>query len=80
MNIQLWYFEGDSFLKFNEVLRPSRRMMVGDYTAFWMWNGRTGVHDIYPHNDGMDIVFLDGHVEWFLGPLPGEEGTWDFPW
>jgi prepilin-type N-terminal cleavage/methylation domain-containing protein/prepilin-type processing-associated H-X9-DG protein len=67
-------------VKIAQVEKPSTRMMAGDARDYFLWNGYVGTHDIYPHDDGMNIVFADGSVDWFLGPLPADPYSWDFPW
>ena len=82
MNIQVAYKPPGAIPvpKLADVVKPSRRMMVGDARSYWLWNGMVGSNDIYPHKDGMNIVFADGSVDWWLGPLHPSWGTWDFPW
>ncbi|MCC7519951.1 MAG: hypothetical protein IT578_12300 [Verrucomicrobiae bacterium] len=62
-------------VRFEEIENPSSHMMIADATDYkiqrdhWL-NPPAIKFAIYPHNNGMNILYADLHVGWFQGPLP----------
>lgn len=70
------------------ITSPSKTFLVADSDAE-LWVGRIKGeavkvnHAAYPHRDGINLAFADGHVEWHPKPLPEITSITDpppFPW
>lgn len=62
-------------VKLVAIEAPSKTLLIADSDA-QLWVGRIKGeplkvnHVAYPHRDGVNLVFADGHGEWFHDPLP----------
>lgn len=75
-------------VKFVGIERPSQTFLIADSDSE-LWVGRIKGeavkvnHAAYPHREGINLVFADGHAEWHAEPLPEITSTVDsppFPW
>ncbi len=62
-------------VRLGSITAPGQTFLIGESDAR-IWIGRMkgepvqANHLIYPHQDGMNLVFADGHAEWKRKPLP----------
>lgn len=58
------------FSRSMRVQRPSKTFMFGEVqNNYWLNTDGTRTANIYPHNEGQNLVFYDGHAEYFKGEL-----------
>lgn len=58
------------FSRSMRVQRPSKTFMFGEVQSnYWLNTDGTRAANIYPHNKGQNLVFYDGHAEYFSGEL-----------
>lgn len=60
--------KGQPAFKITRVQEPSKTMMLGEVEKFYMIQYSNLKQVAYPHKDGGNIIFMDGHGEYFRGP------------
>jgi len=67
------YLDGSGGRKYNQIKRQSERFILADAANYsilrYHWIPQL-VGDFYPHRGGTNLLFIDGHGEWFNGRLP----------
>ena len=59
-----------SFAKLSKIQRPAKTFMFGEVqNNYWLNTDGSRAANIYPHSGGQNLVFFDGHVEYFKGLL-----------
>lgn len=65
--------DGTGGRTFGQFQQPSERFMLADandYSIYrFHWVPQL-LHDVYPHSDGANLIYLDGHGGRYRGPLP----------
>ncbi len=66
------------FRKVYEVERPAKTFLFGEVqNNYWLNTDGTRAANIYPHDGGQNLVFFDGHTEYFQGELTLQEDAVD---
>jgi prepilin-type N-terminal cleavage/methylation domain-containing protein/prepilin-type processing-associated H-X9-DG protein len=78
-----WYlnthilYDGTGGKKLSGVANPSQQFLVGECVNYPMYT--PGVEDFrYPHDDGMNLLYVDGHTALYARPLPADDNV--MPW
>lgn len=68
--------------RLSRIDRPSKTFLFGEVqNNYWLNRDGSRAANIYPHNEGQNLVFVDGHAEYYQGLLtlePGDRDTFPF--
>lgn len=62
-------YDGPWF-KMSNIERPSKTLLIGEVEAWYTLTPRNDIWRTRPHKGGSNLLFADGHVEFWNGPLP----------
>lgn len=60
----------DTPRKLVQIKQPSKTVLIGEVDQWYAITPRNEQYRIYPHNNGSNLLFADGHVGFWKGPLP----------
>jgi prepilin-type processing-associated H-X9-DG protein len=92
LNVDICYFQSWATTTYNKISKysnPSRTLLMNEVrfnagedassycTAYYrVAAGYMASFYAYRHSVGMNVLFLDGHVEWMKTPLPTDQSFW----
>lgn len=92
LNVDICYFRSWGTTRYNKLSKyttPNRTLILNEVkfnpgesasiycTAYYrVFAGYMASFYAYRHSGGMNVLFLDGHVEWLKVPLPTDQSFW----